>query len=641
MTQVDTLSAQAASNYVLSPDAEVFIPQQYKAAAAPVLIPKDAPIIPQPFSTLADGGSKHPNRMGSNYTAPPIHADACAVLPNGDIGGWQVPGRVIGGKNYSGKGSNRGGKFNGSRRPVRRQMEEPLYSVPIPAPHPTMLYNRLNYPAAALAAEGSNYVYVQYSAAAPPGYNFNPPPPPPPPPPLPPTQAPIHGAPPRGHPAVSTAPAAPYGLDPALMSTGYLPAAPANVYAANTQNYEEWPEMKQTKPQTVYNHKTPSINKVNIGIQKELSRSGANNNVKSGIQHKAVYEVAVQTDFSEEVANLTLSEKPSSLFGSKKRIRNHSNQWITNLTDSEEKDSDSGYSSPLHRRNLVSNGTHAAPDRLVSCAEPAVPLAQPVGFSYAAIAQRPTKTVHRFAPTPAVSSNKVPVQELATSESKNLDPKPGEENGKKKRKRNRRKKKKDGDSNKGGNLSSPGQTQGSSLSNSVSMDDMVLYYEDEEEFPELSSTIVIKEQIAPRMKYCDMLKNNSVIYQTPSQEEGDLEESGASSKKDGRITRRWQKRQEIANRAAEEELAEITLEQQMLMQRNIPMKKSTSASAAVAATTTSTSSSVKPPLNTGATPGLLTVNPNKPPAPVTPGKKSKQPFALDIRAMIDALEIQN
>lgn len=40
---------------------------------------------------------------------------------------------------------------------------------------------------------------------------------------------------------------------------------------------------------------TPSTNKVNIGIQKELSRSGANNNVKSGIQHKAVYEVAVQT----------------------------------------------------------------------------------------------------------------------------------------------------------------------------------------------------------------------------------------------------------------------------------------------------------------------------------------------------------
>ena len=215
------------------------------------------------------------------------------------------------------------------------------------------------------------------------------------------------------------------------------------------------------------------------------------------------------SDFSEEVANLTLSEKPSSLFGSKKRIRNHSNQWISNLTDSEEKDSDSGYSSPLHRRNLVSNGTHAAPDRLVSCTEPAVPLAQPVGFSYAAIAQRPAKTVHRFVTTPAVSSNNVPVQEQAASESKNLEPKPGEENGKKKRKRNRRKKKKEGDSSKGGNLSSPGQTQGSSLSNSVSMDDIVLHYEDEEEFPELSATPIRKEQThpLPRMNYCDMLKN--------------------------------------------------------------------------------------------------------------------------------------
>lgn len=510
MIQVDTLSAQAASNYVLSPDAEVFIPQQYKAAAAPVLIPKDAPIIPQSYHVLADGGAKHPNRMGSNYTTP-IHADACAVLTNGDVGGWQVPGRLIGGKKFSGKNGNRGGKFNGPCRPARRQMEEPLYSVPITAPHPPMLYNRLNYPTATLTADGSNYVYVQYPAAAPPGYNFNPPPPPPPPPPLPPTQGPLHGAPPRGHPIASTAP---YGLDPTLVQTGYLPTtAPPNVYAANAQNYEEWPEMKQSKPTPLIanNNKTLPTNKVNIGIQKEPSRTGANNNVKSGIQHKkAIYEMAVQTDFSEEIANLTLSEKPSPLFGNKKRMRNHSNQWISNLTDSEEKDSDSGYSSPLHRRNLVSNGTHAAPERLVSPARPAVPsVPQPVGFSYAAVAQRPAKTVQRFVTAPAASSARTPAQEPAVSDGKNLEPKPGEENVKKKRKRNRSKKKKEG-----GNLSSPGQTQGSSLSNSVSMDDIVLHYEDEEEFPELSANTPRKEQpiAPPKMNYCDMLKNVCIVF---------------------------------------------------------------------------------------------------------------------------------
>ncbi|KAK7095902.1 uncharacterized protein [Littorina saxatilis] len=65
---------------------------------------------------------------------------------------------------------------------------------------------------------------------------------------------------------------------------------------------------------------------------------------------------SVQTDFNKDIADLTLQEKASILFRRGQR-RNKASQPITS-TDSEEVDSDSGYSSPLHRRNLVSNGTH-------------------------------------------------------------------------------------------------------------------------------------------------------------------------------------------------------------------------------------------------------------------------------------------
>ena len=62
------------------------------------------------------------------------------------------------------------------------------------------------------------------------------------------------------------------------------------------------------------------------------------------------------TDFHKDVADLTLQDKPSVLYRRGQR-RNKGSQPIAS-TDSEEVDSDSGYSSPLHRRNVVSNGTH-------------------------------------------------------------------------------------------------------------------------------------------------------------------------------------------------------------------------------------------------------------------------------------------
>ena len=65
------------------------------------------------------------------------------------------------------------------------------------------------------------------------------------------------------------------------------------------------------------------------------------------------------SDFSDEIANLTLAEKPCPLY----QKDHHSRSWLQHYnqdssTDSEEKDSDSGYSSPQHRRNQANNGTH-------------------------------------------------------------------------------------------------------------------------------------------------------------------------------------------------------------------------------------------------------------------------------------------
>ena len=61
------------------------------------------------------------------------------------------------------------------------------------------------------------------------------------------------------------------------------------------------------------------------------------------------------SDFSDEIANLTLAEKPNALY---KSSRGWMSRYDTTSTDSEEVDSDSGYSSPLHRRKQASSGTH-------------------------------------------------------------------------------------------------------------------------------------------------------------------------------------------------------------------------------------------------------------------------------------------
>lgn len=83
--------------------------------------------------------------------------------------------------------------------------------------------------------------------------------------------------------------------------------------------------------------------------------------VISPVNHHDIWSCV--SDFSDEIANLTLMEKPSLLY---RKDRSSTRSWFQQYsqdssTDSEEVDSDSGYSSPLHRRNQMSNGTHPIP----------------------------------------------------------------------------------------------------------------------------------------------------------------------------------------------------------------------------------------------------------------------------------------
>lgn len=68
-------------------------------------------------------------------------------------------------------------------------------------------------------------------------------------------------------------------------------------------------------------------------------------------------------DFADEIANLTLLEKPNGLYKKDKThnwLQQYCQQDVGSTTEEEEVDSDSGYSSPLHRRNLASSGTQPA-----------------------------------------------------------------------------------------------------------------------------------------------------------------------------------------------------------------------------------------------------------------------------------------
>ena len=99
------------------------------------------------------------------------------------------------------------------------------------------------------------------------------------------------------------------------------------------------------------------------------------------------------------------------------------------------------------------------------------------------------------------------------------------------------------------------------------------------------------------------------------------------SGKETKTARKRRKRREIANKAADDELAEINLEQQVL--KEMGMKKSQEQQSTTTTTPGGTASG-------GATK-------NGPPGGATAagggGKKSKAPIALNIADMISALEV--
>jgi len=229
-------------------------------------------------------------------------------------------------------------------------------------------------------------------------------------------------------------------------------------------------------------------------------------------------------DFPDRIANSTLQQKPSPLFLS----NSHRNSNIDS-SDSD-LDSDSGYSSPLHKRNQVSNGTHPAgyietvtfskntPNQSESRTVETAKSVPQQKMSYAMIAQKvPTSTSHiTCVHTENSSSNNQGCDNTNRNTNTNCDPhwsrdsrsgthkshinsryngdssaeisknkegKPDVETkgndgenvvgDKKKRKRNRKRKRKKGD--------------GSKVEDNevIEREDVELHFEDEEEFPDL------------------------------------------------------------------------------------------------------------------------------------------------------------
>ncbi|KAK0055783.1 selenocysteine insertion sequence-binding protein 2 [Biomphalaria pfeifferi] len=215
------------------------------------------------------------------------------------------------------------------------------------------------------------------------------------------------------------------------------------------------------------------------------------------------------------------------------------------------------------------------------------------------------------------------------------------EEKKKRRRRRRRNKSKQ-------NEEEDGVANSSHLSQTVSSD-TTLHFEDVDEFPDLmpskgasEDTWAVNERSTlsgTSLSYSDIIKSSfskagsqsrpqSLTGSCLSEEdvgandEGNSSRTGASS--ESKRARKRRKRREQANKAAEAELAEISLEQQWL--REMGLKKA-----------------VGQGLSSKPLPGVITdtvvVNEaKKAAASKGGGKKSQQPIAIDIAAMIDAIQ---
>lgn len=200
-------------------------------------------------------------------------------------------------------------------------------------------------------------------------------------------------------------------------------------------------------------------------------------------------------EFSDSFANKTLAQYPSPIYNPK--LSNHGNKQVIG---SSSEDSDSGYHSPLHRKNQVTSGTQPMAinpglvdstcntqhkndySKLVAehSETEKLPSNQPSGnkdtqssqqiFSYAFIAQ--SKPVIESS---VKSEEKQGVEEGKKSEEKKTEGEESGNEGKRKRKRNRRKRKKKKEEN-----SEEAETVPERSSQGVE-----LHFQDEEEFPDL------------------------------------------------------------------------------------------------------------------------------------------------------------
>ncbi|XP_067653114.1 selenocysteine insertion sequence-binding protein 2-like [Haliotis asinina] len=394
-------------------------------------------------------------------------------------------------------------------------------------------------------------------------------------------------------------------------------------------------------------------------------------------------DISVQTDFSDELAALTLSQRPNALYtvshSWKRKEKKSSDSNIVSYTSDSEVDSDSGYSSPLHRRNVRSNGTDpVGPLLLPTQPEPEhgrnlfgrnhSTKSPHIGqqLTYATIAQQNPGTRRMLSYSDVAASQLIatcdntnlPSQCLATVIPVNNESDVNEgvqkaEGGKRRRRRRNRKRKKktqeDGGQSDG--LSVTGRTFSSSNVSRTS--DVTLHFEDDSEFPDLYPSNVESGQerdvdIISRqssISYSQILKSSpsSHVSRCSSRQSDDFdlsrEQTGdentdnwQDSKQESKSARKRRKRRELANKAAEVELAEISLEQQMLKELSLKPKQGLTGS--------QEGSSGKSP-KTSKQGGIISE-----PAVVQEskkdgrggGKKSKQPIAFDIGAMITALE---
>ncbi|XP_045184990.2 uncharacterized protein LOC123542996 isoform X2 [Mercenaria mercenaria] len=247
----------------------------------------------------------------------------------------------------------------------------------------------------------------------------------------------------------------------------------------------------------------------------------------------------------------------------------------------------------------------------------------------------------------------------------------GEGEVKKKKRRRRRRKKKTGE-----------VTAENDDDNAGASEEITLHFEDEEEFPDLSgvaSGYAEKSSLfnASTVSYSDILTSNNIVQSTKSSSQDEQcspDTTGVSPVKESRSSRKRRKRREVANKAADAEMAEINLEQHMLelkMKQKLPLTAKKSVSPVRNApsqgvwkltpsspTSQPSSSGKKVSLllpgtvaqepshsstphqpNTSAVkqPGILKTS-QIPPPPASSGKKSKQPITYDLGALIDALE---